>query len=133
MVTGELNSDKKDLRDKRRMFLDEMSNEEQNLILSFFKENKILIISDILKGREKFTASWMLVILKKDSNSYDWALKDINSVMNIYGKGEVEITNRGSLKIGNITMQRKGGDSGRDSAKMLQFKINPCLIFDENK
>lgn len=133
LFTGELNSDKKDLRDKRRMFLDEMSNEEQNLILSFFKENKILIISDILKGREKFTANWMLVILKKDSNSYDWALKDINSVMNIYGKGEVEITNRGSLRIGSITMQRKGGDGGRDSAKMLQFKINPCLIFDKNE
>ena len=36
----------------------------------------------------------------------------------------------GSLKVGKITMQRKGGDAGRESAKMLQFKINPCLLFD---
>jgi len=112
------------------MFLDEMSDEEQNLILSFFRENKILIISDILKGRDKFTADWMLVILKKKINSYEWALKDINTVMNIYGKDEIKVTNNGSLKIGSITMQRKGGDGGRNSAKMLQFKINPCLLFD---
>ncbi|MFN0140424.1 MAG: hypothetical protein ACKVQW_10120 [Pyrinomonadaceae bacterium] len=25
-------------------------------------------------------------------------------------------------------MQRKGGDGGRDTAKMLQFKINPGLL-----
>ncbi len=31
---------------------------------------------------------------------------------------------------GRITMQRKGGDGGRDTAKMLQFKINPALLFD---
>jgi hypothetical protein len=27
-------------------------------------------------------------------------------------------------------MQRKGGDNGRDTAKMLQFKINPVELFD---
>ena len=40
-------------------------------------------------------------------------------------KGPVEITRQGNLKIGRITMQRKGGDGGRETAKMLQFKINP--------
>src|SRR3989338_7875124 len=86
-------------------------------------------IEEILKGREKFTADWMLVILKKDEQSYEWALKDINVVMNIFGQGDVRITEQGSLKIGQIGMQRKGGDGGRESAKMLQFKINPCLLF----
>lgn len=28
-------------------------------------------------------------------------------------------------------MQRKGGDRGRDTAKMLQFKINPIELFDK--
>ena len=29
-------------------------------------------------------------------------------------------------------MQRKGGDAGRESAKnVLQFKINPCLLFEK--
>ena len=36
----------------------------------------------------------------------------------------------GNLRIGRITMQRKGGDAGRATAKMLQFKINPVLLFD---
>ena len=35
-----------------------------------------------------------------------------------------------SLKIGKIGMQRKGGDGGRDTAKMLQFKVNPVELFD---
>lgn len=119
------------LKDSRRMLLTEMSLEDQNKIVSFFNKNKILIVSDILKGRDKFSADWMLVILKKDSESYDWALKNINTVMNIFGKGDVRITTQGSLKIGEIGMQRKGGDGGRESAKMLQFKINPCLLFND--
>lgn len=28
-------------------------------------------------------------------------------------------------------MQRKGGDGGRSSANMLQFKINPIKLFEE--
>jgi hypothetical protein len=27
-------------------------------------------------------------------------------------------------------VQRKGGDGGRETAKMLQFKINPALLFE---
>lgn len=43
-------------------------------------------------------------------------------------KNEVSITKKGSFKIGNITVQRKGGDNGRESANMLQFKINPAEL-----
>ncbi len=117
------------LKDPRRMFLNEMPIIDQDKIVNFFENNKILVISDVLKGRDKFSSDWMLVILKKDSDSYDWSLKEINTVMNLFGQGKVRITNRGSLKIGQIGMQRKGGDAGRESAKMLQFKINPCLLF----
>jgi len=48
--------------------------------------------------------------------------------MNVFGNGQVCITKQGNLKIGQITCQRKGGDSGRDTAKMLQFKINPANL-----
>jgi hypothetical protein len=51
-------------------------------------------------------------------------------VIDFYAAGDVEITIRGSLKIGAITMQRKGGDGGRETAKMLQFKLNPAMLFD---
>ena len=53
----------------------------------------------------------------------------MNKVMSFFGSGSIDITSRGSLKIGKITMQRKGGDGGKDTAKMLQFKINPGLAF----
>ncbi len=121
---------KKGLKDPRRMLLTEMPKSDQDKIIEFFNKNKILIISDVLKGRDKFAADWMLVILKKDSDSYAWALKDINTVMNLFGQGDVRITKQGGLKIGQIGMQRKGGDAGRESAKMLQFKINPAQLFD---
>jgi len=132
LFTGKIEpKNKAKLKDSRRMLLTEMPQEDQDKITAFFNRNKILIVSDILKGRDKFSADWMLVILKKDSESYDWALKDINTVMNIFGKGDIRITQQGSMKIGEIGMQRKGGDNGRESAKMLQFKINPCLLFKD--
>lgn len=116
------------LRDPRRLFLDEMSKAVQNKIIDFFTKNKILVVSDILKGRGKFSAGWMLVVLKSKDESR-WVLKSINHAMNVFAEGEVRITPQGSLKIGKIGMQRKGGDGGRDSAKMLQFKINPVELF----
>ena len=47
-----------------------------------------------------------------------------------FGSGDVRITKKGNLKIGRITMQRKGGDNGRSTANMLQFKINPVDLFE---
>lgn len=70
------------------------------------------------------------MILRLDKQM-KWALKSINEVVNFYN-GKIAFTPKGSLKIGKITMQRKGGDNGRESAKMLQFKLNPCEIIDAN-
>ena len=54
----------------------------------------------------------------------------MNFCLNHFGNGTIEITKQGNFKIGKITMQRKGGDNGRETAKMLQFKINPAELFD---
>ncbi|GEM_PF-101969 len=130
LYTGEIKPSKKNLRDPRRMFFDEMQPKQKDKVLSFFKKQKILVISDILKGRGKFSAGWMLVALRTDGGT-KWVLKTINEVMNTFGNGEVRITDRGSMRIGQITMQRKGGDAGRDTSTMLQFKINPVELFDQ--
>ena len=115
------------------MFANELTESEQQLLLNFFNDNKTLIISDILKGRGKLSAEWMLVILKlKNAENIKWALEPINKVLNHFGNGEILITPRGSFKIGKITVQRKGGDNGRESANMLQFKINPAELVDKN-
>lgn len=120
----------KEVKDERRMFLTEFSDIEQSKIINFFENNKTLILCDIIKGRGKFAAEWMLVIQKV--GNIRWVLKPINFVLNHYGAGDVVITPRGSLKLGKITVQRKCGDSGRKTANMLQFKVNPAELFDDN-
>lgn len=116
-------------KDERRTFANEFSDKNQALILKWLKQNQALIISDILKGRGKFAAEWMLVA-QKVADEARWILKPMNFCLNFFGNGEVEITKRGNFKIGRITMQRKGGDNGRKTAQMLQFKINPADLFD---
>ena len=128
--TGELKSNDKNLRDPRRVFFNEMTEEEIKKIVGFFTKKKILIVSDLIKGRGIFSAGWMLVVLKLEDKT-EWVLKSINHALNIFSEGEVVITKQGNLKIGQIGMQRKGGDNGRDSANMLQFKANPLLLFKD--
>jgi hypothetical protein len=127
--TGEIKPTNNDVKDKRRMFANELSELEQKSILHWLKNNQSLIVSDILKGQGKFAAEWMLVVQKVDKNAR-WTLKPMNYCMNYFGNGEISITQRGNFKIGLITMQRKGGDAGRETAKMLQFKINPAELFE---
>lgn len=69
----------------------------------------------------------MLVVQKID-DKVKWDLKAINEVLNIFNQGKVEITKQGSLKIGKVGLQRKGGDGGRNSANQMQFKIDPMEI-----
>lgn len=128
--TGEFLPYKNDTRDLRRMFIDEFTLEEQKSLLEWFNQNKILIITDILKGRGEFSAEWVLVAQKIQTNAR-WTLKNINEVINYYfSDGQVEISPRGSIKLGRVTIQRKGGDGGRETANMLQFKIDPTELFD---
>jgi hypothetical protein len=116
------------LRDPRRVFLDELKDYLTQKIIRFFSENKILIVSDIIKGRGGFSAGWMLVTkYDKLGNKTTWILKDINTAMNFFGQGDVKLSPQGSLYIGRITMQRKGGTP--DPTK-LQFKIKPCELFE---
>ena len=128
--TGEIEPHIGSSRDSRRMFIDEFKREDQEKLVKFIQDNQTLIVSDILKGRGKFSAEWMLVILKIKDEKIKWALKPMNFVLNFYGNGDVEITKQGSIRIGKITIQRKGGDGGKDTAKMLQFKINPRLLIN---
>lgn len=123
--TGELVPPRPNPSDPRRIFLTDLNQSEQKEIIDFFERNKIMIVADLLKGRDSFPASWFLLYQK---NIKVWTLLPMPIVMNFYGNGPVRITKEGSLKIGKIGMQRKGGDNGRSSATMLQFKINPCEI-----
>lgn len=124
---GETEPYKKWTKDSRRMFLTEMTDEEIKKIMDFLNENKMMIVSDILRGRWEFCAEWMLVV--KKTTYYDRVLKSINEVMNFYWNGSIKISPRWSVKIGKITMQRKWWDWWRETANMLQFKIDPTELF----
>ena len=119
------------LEDKRRFNMNELTLEEREKIITFFTDNRIMIVSDIFKGRDKYPPTWMMVTRYDKTNDVtDWILTPINIAMNFFGGGDVQISPKGSLYIGKITMQRKGGDAGRKTAQMLQFKIHPNLLFD---
>ena len=114
------------LRDKRRIFLNELKEDKLEKIIKFFNCNKHLIVADVLRGRGALSANWLMVLkYNKKEDITDWALVEINIVVNIYCKGEVSLTKEGSLKIGQVVMQRKGGTPDPDK---LQFKIKPSLL-----
>jgi hypothetical protein len=116
-------------RDPARMYLNEFDTDTQKKVIDFFAANKANIVSDLFQGDGQHAAGWIMVALKS-SEKPRWVLRRADYAIEYFGGGKVEITLHGNLKIGRITMQRKGGDGGRESAKMLQFKINPALLFN---
>ncbi|MEZ6124999.1 MAG: hypothetical protein R3C49_17785 [Planctomycetaceae bacterium] len=116
-------------RTEGRMYLNELPESTQQAVLTFFTKKKDEIISDLLAGAGEHSANWMMVTLKGDRKAR-WVIRSMKDTVRCFGDGPVEMTKAGNLKIGHITMQRKGGDNGRETAKMLQFKVNPVLLFD---
>ncbi len=127
LFVGEVKPNKPS-RDTNRMYINEFDAETQKKIVDFFTANKTEIVSDLFKGDGQFSAGWLMVALKSGAKPR-WVLRSIDYVIKFYSEGPVTITRNGNLKIGRITMQRKGGDGGRETAKMLQFKINPASLF----
>lgn len=118
-------------RHPRRMFVDEFTTDEQELLYKFFQKNLIMIISDVIRGRGRFAAEWSLIIQKYE-DTYNWKLMAVNEAISIYaGDCKVVFTKKGNIHLGTITLQRKGGDNGADSANMLQFKANPLILFND--
>ena len=115
-------------RDRKRMYLDELDSDAQKAVIDFFTANKDEIVSDLLAGDGVHAAGWMMVTFKA-TDQPKWVIKSSADAIKCFGDGDVEITKAGNLKIGRITMQRKGGDNCRDTANMLQFKINPVQLF----
>ncbi|HTH50908.1 MAG TPA: hypothetical protein VL501_03185 [Pyrinomonadaceae bacterium] len=115
-------------RTSDRMYLDEFPAEQQKAVIDFFAANRERILHDLFRGDGPHAATWFMVAWKPGDKT-SWVLKRDEEAIKFFGEGKIEITRGGNLKIGRVTMQRKGGDAGRDTAKMLQFKINPALLF----
>ena len=116
-------------RDKRRMFLNEFEPEVRESIVSFFETNKKKIVTSLLKGSGRGSAD-LFMVAQRSGKGERWVIKSIDETIAYFAEGDVEMTRAGNLKIGRISMQRKGGDGGRPTANMLQFKLNPAELFD---
>lgn len=116
-------------RDAKRMYLNELDPQTQKAVVDFFTANKDEIVSDLFAGDGQHAAGWMMVALKS-TDKPRWVIRSSADTIKFFSEGKVEITRTGNLKIGRVTMQRKGGDGGRETAKQLQFKINPVQLFD---
>lgn len=111
-----------------RMFLNELPEIARNSVIDFFSKNKDRIVSDLIRGEGNGRADWFMVAWKSGGTDR-WKLISTADAISFFAEGPVEMTRAGNLKIGRITVQRKGGDGGRETAKMLQFKLNPAQIF----
>lgn len=117
------------LKDKRRIFLNNLKPKYLEKIIKFFESKKPLILMDIIKGRGALCAEWLMVVeYDKSTDKTTWALVNINQAIDIFSLGKVRLSKKGSLNISDgIVMQRKGGTPDPES---LQFKIKPLIVFD---
>ena len=114
-------------KDSKRMYLNELDPTVQKAVVEFFTANKDEIVSDLFAGDGIHSAGWVMVAFKA-TDKPRWVIRSSADTIRFFAEGKVEITRAGNLKIGRVTMQRKGGDGGRETAKQLQFKINPALL-----
>lgn len=121
-----INYNGKKTKSNKRMFLNEFSIEDQNKIISFFQRIIRPLIKNLLVGFDTKNKPSILALSPSETNFSDCRLMTMDEAINkLIGDGKVSITPRGSLKIGNITLQRKGGDNGAESANDLQWKFKP--------
>ena len=116
-------------RDARRFFMDELSAERQEAVISFLNKTKKRIMHDVMAGRGKGAARWILAIREHQNAPPKSVLVSMDAAIHHYAKGPAVITKAGNLKLGRITIQRKGGDAGNKTAQMLQFKFSPNELF----
>jgi hypothetical protein len=115
-------------RNPKRMFMDELPRSMKDAIIGFFEDNLEKVIEDVLAGRAPMKANWLAV---SEPGSIRVNAVPMKEVVQAASKGGVGLTERFSLRIGMLTAQRKGGDGGAESAKNLQFKVNPSQLLRE--
>ena len=127
-------------QDGQRVMLNQAPAEAQANLLKFFTQYQRPIISHILRGKAEASlkADWMMFHEAAD-NSWTarigdhayWQLFPMARVIDCCCSLPPIINENGNLILGvGLTLQRKGGDKGAESANDLQFKINPQKIIE---
>jgi hypothetical protein len=116
------------LSKKRRIFINQMNYQTRETIKEFFRSKKVEILKDAFINDENIE---FFIVVKREGDTAHYYVLPTKDVLNVYSAGDVIITPRGSLQIGKVVLQRKGGDhrtnGGRVDvvASQLQFKIKP--------
>ena len=119
-------------RGKKKLLHGNYSPMELDLLLKFLNANRRPLLSSAFTGKNKqLKANWLLLhqwtppdwrknIAKKSESQ----LISMQRIMALFDGIEVSYTKRGTITFGaGVTLQRKGGDNGKDSANDLQFKL----------
>ena len=115
--------------DSRRFKMNEIPDARCADVLEFLNKNKSKIIKNVVSGTGKAAAKWMLIVEERNGSPYRSVMVPIKSVIK-HCSGNASITKNGVIRLGRITIQRKGGDAGKKTAQMLQFKFSPKDMFD---
>jgi hypothetical protein len=127
-------------QDGQRVMLNQAPAEAQANLLKFFTQYQRPIVSHILRGKSEASlkADWMMFHEAADNswtarigNHAYWQLFPMARVIDCCCSLPPIINENGNLILGvGLTLQRKGGDKGAESANDLQFKINPKKIIE---
>ena len=111
-------------RKNRRLFLGELKDADREKLRLYFARNPAAIVKRVLLGNSAVAPEWMLIVRQVKSTP-EYRLVAMETAIAFFATGPVQMTSGpgGNLAIGNLTMQRKGGDSGDPRPNDLQFKV----------
>ncbi|MCJ2669157.1 MAG: hypothetical protein LN416_01425 [Candidatus Thermoplasmatota archaeon] len=110
----------------RRLTFREMPDEERERVLRELRDKKDHIIKTVFAG-DPPTIDWFLVVRaeREKDGSYtiiETRFESLEDALERYSEGGIGMTRHGSIHIGKVIMQRKGGTPDPES---LQFKVKP--------
>jgi R.HinP1I restriction endonuclease len=107
-------------RKGRRLFLTELTADDREKIVKYFRRNPTSIIKRVLRGSGGLPPDWLLIV--RAVGKREIRLIRMDEAVDLFTAGSVRVTARGNLDIGGVTMQRKGAT--RDPRPNdLQFKV----------
>lgn len=124
----------------RRVTFDKLRDYNPELlqsVIEYFRRIKHDVVRDVLIDNEPIKI--FIAVRReiyKDLEKLCYYVAEANKVIEVYSQGDVKITDRGNLLIGDVELQRKGGNQWRGGkwrdtvANQLQFKIRPSKILE---
>jgi hypothetical protein len=124
---------------KKKLLGENYSEKELAYLLDFLNKNRRNLLASAFTGQDKKPkANWLLLHQRKFPNwrrnigkKASSQLISMQEILKLFDGIEVSYTKRGTITFGaGVTLQRKGGDNGKDSANDLQFKLRTKPLRD---